>query len=65
MKLKEEGYVALPLISITEAADYLGITQKAVHHFIELGEITAVKAGDAVCVEQKSLERLKKAGRSF
>jgi len=65
MKLKEEGYIALPLISITEAAAYLGITQKTVHHFIELGEITAVKAGGAVCVEQKSLERLKKAGRSL
>jgi len=65
MKLKEEGYVALPLLSITEAAHYLGVARKAIRHFIELGEITAVRAGRAVYLEQKSLERLKKAGRSF
>ena len=63
MNVKEEGYVSLPLISIAEAADYLGINQKVIHHFIELGEITAVRVGRAVCVEKKSLDRLKNAGR--
>ena len=63
MNVKEEGYVSLPLISIAEAADYLGINKKTIHHFIELGEITAVRVGQAVCVEKKSLDRLKNAGR--
>jgi excisionase family DNA binding protein len=63
MKIKEEGYVALPLISIAEAADYLGVNQKTIHHFIELGEITAVRVNHTVCVEKKSLDRLKNAGK--
>jgi excisionase family DNA binding protein len=63
MNVKEEGYVSLPLISIAEAADYLGINQQTIHHFIELGAITAVRVGRAVCVEKKSLDRLKNAGR--
>jgi excisionase family DNA binding protein len=62
MKIKEEGYVALPLVSITEAAGYLGVSRKMVYQFIEFGEVTAVRVGRRICIEQKSLERLRNGG---
>lgn len=62
MQIKEEGYVALPLISVTEAAGYLGVSRKTIYKFVELGEVTAVRIGRSIRVEKKSLDRIKQAG---
>ena len=55
-------YVSTPLLSVGEAAKYLGIGRKVLYQLIEMGEIRAVKAGRAVRIEKQSLDRFK-AGR--
>lgn len=54
-----EGFVAAPLLSISEAAKYLGIGRKDLYRLIDYGEVNAVKAGDSLRVEMSTLEAIK------
>jgi excisionase family DNA binding protein len=40
---KKEGYVFLPLLTVAEAAKYLGVGRRIVYQLIERGEITVVQ----------------------
>ncbi len=45
MTTEENEYVSAPLLSVAEAAKYLGVGRKLVYQLIERGDIKAVKAG--------------------
>jgi excisionase family DNA binding protein len=60
---KEQEYVSAPLLTVAEAAKYLGVGRKVVYELIERGEITAVKSGAATLLEKKSLESFKAKGK--
>ena len=53
---EEDGYVSLPLMTLGEAAKYLGVGRKIVYQLIESGRIRAVKVGGAVRLERNSLD---------
>jgi excisionase family DNA binding protein len=56
-------YVSTPLLSVAEAAGYLGVRRRLVYQLIENGEIRAVKMGRAVLIEERSLWEFKTSGK--
>jgi excisionase family DNA binding protein len=58
-----ETYVASTLLSVPEAAKYLGVGRKKIYELIEWGEIKALKLGHSVQVEKNSLDQFKASGK--
>jgi excisionase family DNA binding protein len=56
---ENEKYVSVPLITIGDAAKYLGVTRNTLYQLIKKGEIRAVKRKNTVLVEQRSLDAFK------
>ena len=69
MTTKKEGYstkgtyVTSALLSVPEAAEYLGVGRKKIYELIEWGELKAVKLGRAVHLEKNSLDEFKANGK--
>ncbi len=63
MITEDNEYVSAPLLSVSEAAKYLGVGRKLVYQLIERGDIKAVKAGKSVVIEKKSLEEFRASGK--
>lgn len=59
----DEGVISAPLLSVAEAAKYLGVARRVVLQLIEHGEIAAVRAGPATLLEKRSLDAFKASGR--
>jgi excisionase family DNA binding protein len=51
------------LLTVPEAARYLGVGRKKVYELIEWGEIKAVKLGGSVQLEKDSLDRFRESGK--
>lgn len=60
---REEGYVSLPLLTVAEAAKYLGVGRKVVYQLIEWGQLNAVKVNGSIQVEKRSLDDLRAGGQ--
>lgn len=58
-----ETYVSSALLTVAEAAKYLGVGRKKVYELIEWGELKAVKLGRSVQVERNSLDKFKASGK--
>jgi excisionase family DNA binding protein len=59
----QRNFVSPPLLTISEAAKYLGVGRKIVYELIERGEITAVKSGASTLIEKASLDTFKSEKR--
>ena len=55
--------VPAPLLTVPEAARYLGVGRKMVYELIERGEIRAVKVQGSVRLEKSSLDKFRESGR--
>ena len=68
MATKKEGYganqdyVTSALLTVPEAAKYLGVGRKKIYELVEWGELKAVKLGRSVQVEKNSLDEFKASG---
>jgi excisionase family DNA binding protein len=60
---EDEGYVSGPLVTVADAARYLGVGRKIVYRLIEDGELSAVKNRGAVLIERRSLDNYKASGK--
>jgi excisionase family DNA binding protein len=58
----EKEYVSASLLTVAEAANYLGVGRKIVYQLIEREEVTAVRAGGATLVEKNSLDSFRARG---
>jgi excisionase family DNA binding protein len=58
----EEGYVSAPLLTIGDAAKYLGVGRKVLYQLIERGEIIAVKSKRTWLIEKKGLDEFRAKG---
>jgi excisionase family DNA binding protein len=58
-----EPYYHLPLVSISDAAKYMGVSRKIIYRLIEFAEIRAAKQGKAIRVEKKSLDMFRESGK--
>lgn len=56
-------YAGPPLLTVSEAARYLGIGRKVLYQLIEGGELKAVKLGRSVQVAKDSLDRFRASGK--
>lgn len=59
---QDRSFVTAPLLTVGEAAAYLGVGRKVVYRLIEEGRIVAVKAGGATRIERQSLDAFKARG---
>jgi excisionase family DNA binding protein len=60
---EKTGYAALPLVTVGEAAKYLGVGRRILYQLIERGEITVVRVDGGLRVEKKSLDDYRASGR--
>ena len=51
------------LLTVPEAAKYLGVGRKKVYELIEWGELKAVKLGRSVQIQKDNLDRFRESGR--
>jgi excisionase family DNA binding protein len=56
-------FVSAPLVTIGEAAKFLGVGRKVVYQLIEYGQIRAVRLGRALRTELASLQNFKSSGK--
>jgi excisionase family DNA binding protein len=60
---EESGYVSGPLMTIGEAARYLGVSRKTVYALLESGRLTALKGKKSVkLVSRESLDDFRSGG---
>jgi excisionase family DNA binding protein len=65
MKTEQEEYIYFPVMTVSEAAKYLGVGKKMIYQLIEFNEIRAVREHGAVLVEKMSLENFRKSGKTI
>jgi excisionase family DNA binding protein len=56
-------YVASALLTVSEAAKYLGVSRKTIYQLVEWGEIKAVKLGRAIQIQEDSLDQFRASGK--
>ena len=60
---EESGYVRGPLMTIGQAARYLGVSRKTVYALLESGRLTALKGkGSVKLVPKESLDEFRLSG---
>ncbi len=59
----EENYVAQSLVTVAEAAQYLGVGRRTIYQLIEWGEIRTVKIQGSTRIDRSSLEKWRYTGR--
>jgi excisionase family DNA binding protein len=60
---ENEPYIYYPLMSISDAAKYLGVSRKTIYRLIEIDEIRAAKEGKSIWVEKMSLDMFRESGK--
>ena len=55
-------YIYLPMLTVAEAAKFLGVGRKIIYQLIEFDQIRAVRENHAVLLEKKSLEEFRRSG---
>ena len=64
MEISSNGkYIHTPLVSVPEAAKYLGIGRKLVYQLLEYGELRAVRRKGVIRIEKISLDEYLESGR--
>ena len=63
MASHDTDVVSLPLLTVSEAAKYLGVGRKIVYQLLEFGEIRAVKKRGAVLIEKESVDSFRSSGK--
>ncbi len=51
------------LLTVAEAAQYLGVTRKKVYELVEWKELEGIKLGRSLRIKRKSLERFQASGK--
>ena len=61
--MKKDDFVSLPLLTVSETANYMGVGKQIVYQLIEFGEIRAVKNKGAVLIEKTSVDAFRASGK--
>lgn len=62
-KVERDAYIYFPLMSVSEAARYLGVSRKTIYRLIEWDELRAVKDGKTIRIEKRSLDAFRESGK--
>ena len=60
--MKEDNYIHFPLLTVGEAAKYLGVGRKIIYQLIEFGQIQSVRENRAILIEKRSLDLFRQRG---
>jgi len=60
--MKQDNYIHFPLLTVGEAAKYLGVGRKVVYRLIEFDQIRSVRENRAILIEKKSLDEFRRSG---
>jgi len=60
--MQEDNTIHFPLLTVGEAARYLGIGRKMVYQLIEFDQIRSVRENRAILVEKRSLDEFRSSG---
>jgi excisionase family DNA binding protein len=58
-------FIYMPMMTVSEAAKYMGVAKKIIYQLIEFDQIRAVRDHGATLVEKRSLDALLESGKSF
>jgi excisionase family DNA binding protein len=61
--MKEDPYIYFPMMTVGEAAKYIGVGRKIIYQMIEFDQIRAVREKGAVLVEKRSLDKFRDSGQ--
>ena len=59
----DKAFIYMPLMTVSEAARYMGVGKKIIYQLIEFDEIRAVRDHGATLVEKRSLDAFRAAGK--
>ena len=60
--MKRDNYIHFPLLTVSEAAKYLGVGRKVVYQLIEFDQIRSVRENRAILIEKRSLDEFRRSG---
>ena len=60
--MKADNTIHFPLLTVGEAAKYLGVGRKVVYQLIEFGQIQSVRENRAILIEKRSLDQFRQSG---
>jgi len=60
--MKQDNYIHFPLLTVGEAAKYLGVGRKVIYQLIEFDQIRSVRENRAVLIEKRSLDSFRQNG---
>jgi excisionase family DNA binding protein len=60
--MEQNNYIHFPLMTVGEAAKYLGVGRKVVYQLIEFDQIQSVRENSAVLIEKRSLDSFRQSG---
>ncbi len=60
--MKQDNYIHFPLLTVGEAARYLGVGRKIIYQLIEFGQIQSVRENRAILIEKRSLDQFRQRG---
>lgn len=60
---QDDEFIYMPLMTVSQAAKYMGVGKKIIYQLIDFDEIRAVRARRALLVEKKSLDEFRASGK--
>ena len=61
--MKQDNYIHFPMMTVSEAAKYIGVGRKVIYQMIEFDQIRAVRENRAVLIEKRSLDEFIASGQ--
>jgi excisionase family DNA binding protein len=56
---QNDNFITMPLMTVSQAAKYMGVGKKIFYQLIEFDEIRAVRERSALLVEKRSLDEFR------
>lgn len=56
-------YIEVPVLTVSEAARFIGVGKKVIYQLIEFDEIRAMRAHGKVMIDKSSLEAFHNSGK--
>ncbi len=56
-------YIEVPVMTVSEAASFIGVGKKVIYQLIEFDEIRAVREHGKVMIDRSSLEAFHRSGK--
>lgn len=61
--IDNDEFIEVPVMTVSEAAQYIGVGKKVIYQMIEFDEIRAVRQGGKVMIDKSSLVAFHNSGK--